>query len=120
MKFVSIDGVEIEKLGHTELVTHLAENTFFKFMDSGRQGMVNAAGDAIDNFSAWIMHRGPFGRGKLRKDIPLPEYFALRRQAQILLVDGLILGGMEGVRTAVSKIYLITLDTVIESNKEKA
>jgi hypothetical protein len=105
MKFVSIDGVEIEKLGHTELVTHLAENTFFKF---------------IDNFSAWIMHRGPFGRGKLRRDIPLPEYFALRRQAQMLLVDGLILGGMEGVRTAVSKTYLITLDTVVESNKEKA
>ena len=118
MKFVSIDDVKVEDLALDTLTRFLHENAFFKFMDGGRQGLQLGAEDAIDNFSAWIQKRGPFGRGVLRKEIPLPEYFTLRKNAQAAIVDGLITGGSAGVGSAISKIYLMTLDAIIEA-KEK-
>lgn len=118
MKFESINDKRVEDLSLTDLNIFLSENAFFKFMDSGRSGLQSGAEDAIDNFSAWIMSKGPFGRGKLRFKVPMAEYFLLRNRAQAALTDGLITSGSHGIRAAISKIYLMTLDAVIETQEE--
>jgi hypothetical protein len=119
MKFVSIDEVKVEDMSLDALKKFLHENAFFKFMDSGRQGLQYGAEDAIDNFCTWIQKRGPFGRDVLRKDIPLQEYHVLRNAARAAMVDGLIMAGSAGVGFAISDIYLMTLDAIIEA-KEKS
>lgn len=115
MRFTHINEQPIADLTLDELYAFFHEHAFFKFMDSGRAGLVMAADDMIDNFVTWIQHKGSFGRGKLLKEIPHDGYLKLRARSQIELVNGLITQGSEGIRFAVNQIYLMTLDAIIEA-----
>lgn len=117
MKFSQIYDRPVAKIPLTELYAFFHEHAFFKFMDAGREGLKHAAQDTIDNYTTWIMARGPFGRGNFR-EVLIDDYLKLNQEATRLMVNGFVTGGTGGLMGAVQQIYLLTLDALIEANPQ--
>ena len=116
MVFSKIHDKPLTAVTMDELNTTLFEHAFFRFMDGGREGLRGAAHDVVDNHHAWITAKNAFG-SRIKIDVRRTDaYVELTNEAVRLLVNGLIMAGSAGVRDAISKIYLRTLDTIIETN----
>lgn len=100
-----------------ELNGVLRDQAFFKFMDSGRQGLVLAAEDVVDNQANWIHVHGPFGR-KFRSpdDKFTVQYRQLQREAAANMIDKFITSGSTGLKDAIDQTYHMVWNLTVIDN----
>lgn len=102
MLFVKIDGKNHKDMKYQELVNFLTEHTFFKFMSSGREGLMDGAIDAFDNMVVFFSMQKQSEKAK--KDAQTGS--AAYRQEVLLygqkkMIDGFITRGTEGMKQGI-------------------
>jgi hypothetical protein len=103
----NIDGIEIQDVDFNVFVNFFTDHMFFKFMDSGRSGIVSGYKDLVDNtvFRAEKLYekRGLTAATPKRfKDQTL--YEVIYHDGLPRVIDGFIKSGTEGMRTAVFQV----------------
>lgn len=102
MLFVKIDGKYHKDMKYPELVDFLTEHTFFKFMESGRDGLMEGATDAFDNMVVFFAVQKTGTNEKKDAQTKSAEY----RQEVLLygqkkMIDGFITRGTEGMKQGI-------------------
>jgi len=108
MRFTMIDDQPIHEVAFDKFVGFFTEHLFFKFMDSGRNGMVAGYKDLVDNtfFRAEQIYADRGQAPKRFKDQTL--YDAIYNDGLQRVIDGFIKSGTEGMRTA---IFMVASDS---------
>lgn len=105
MRFTNIDGKELQELQMSEICDFFQEHIFFKFMDSGRSGLVAGAQDLVDTclFRAEQFAVKKSGKKPARFD---KREFSdeLFRDAQRRIIDAFIKGGSPAMRVAIFEV----------------
>jgi len=103
----NIDGVDIQDVDFNVFVNFFTEHMFFKFMESGRSGIVAGYTDLVDNtvFRAEKLYekRGLHAVTPKRfKDKTL--YEVIYNDGLPRVIDGFIKSGTDGMRTAIFQV----------------
>jgi hypothetical protein len=102
MRFASINGQSHSEIKYPDMVDFFTEHTFFKFMSSGREGLMDGAVDAFDNM---VMFFAVQKKTKKAQQEATEGADAFRdevlRYGQKKMIDGFITHGSRGLKQGV-------------------
>jgi len=92
MLFIKIDDNPLKDVKKEKLMQFFDERVFFKFMDSGRSGLVEASREIVITYLEWLKLHGVTRTVDQEKTI-----IKLQRK----MIDGFIKSGTEGLFDAI-------------------
>jgi hypothetical protein len=101
MIFHEIDGKKLGEVRTEDFLNFITDHIFFRFFDSGRTGIQYATTDLVDCLIKLFEDRGELNKGQIDDT----QYQELNRDAQKLIVNGLIEEGTTGIYNAAFKMY---------------
>lgn len=103
MRFSSIKGKKLGELTHDEMQSHFTDHIFFRFMDRGREGMISACRDAIDNYIDHYVERKV-----IKKDaISSEEYEQYVQDFTLKCMSDFITRGSIGIKEALFSYHIV-------------
>jgi hypothetical protein len=98
-----IDGHQLGVIRTETFTEFMVDHIFFAFFDRGRHGLTGAVTDLIDSLIRMFEQRGELTVGQIKPE----QYKELTREAQKLIINGLIEEGTTGIHNAVFQMYTV-------------